>query len=329
MQPIASQNFVLTPLGFSRREEEVYRAILRHSGDTLTHIASLSGSSQRQFERELSRLVELGLVEVVDGAVVAAPPHGPLNRLITEKAQRLRAVSEQIESLRSLLPVFSQEHVAEDQEGEPVIGKVIEGGHVSAILREVAQESSGDLLWLRPDQWQITAGMQTDDLVREFTALGRRSRAIYPARVLELSPETVQARTELGEEVRIIARVPSRMAIMGDGGVLVPERWGVNNERRLLIRQQSVVMSMHQLFERLWERALPVPGLGAGQFQKFSRERTLLLQELAVGAKDEQIARSMGLSLRTVRRRVADLVDELGVESRFQAGVEAARRGWL
>jgi DNA-binding NarL/FixJ family response regulator len=56
--------------------------------------------------------------------------------------------------------------------------------------------------------------------------------------------------------------------------------------------------------------------------------RRFLLQELAAGAKDEQIARTLGLSLRTVRRRVADLI-ELGVDNRFQAGVEAVRRGWL
>ena len=54
-----------------------------------------------------------------------------------------------------------------------------------------------------------------------------------------------------------------------------------------------------------------------------------LLRQLAAGAKDEQIARTLGLSLRTVRRRVADLLIELGVDTRFQAGVEAVRRGWL
>jgi DNA-binding NarL/FixJ family response regulator len=40
------------------------------------------------------------------------------------------------------------------------------------------------------------------------------------------------------------------------------------------------------------------------------------------------IARSLGVSLRTVRRRIAELLAELGVESRFQAGAEAVRRGW-
>ena len=58
-------------------------------------------------------------------------------------------------------------------------------------------------------------------------------------------------------------------------------------------------------------------------------DRTQLLELLAGGAKDEQIARTMGVSLRTVRRRIASLLAELGVDSRFQAGMEAVRRGWL
>jgi DNA-binding NarL/FixJ family response regulator len=55
----------------------------------------------------------------------------------------------------------------------------------------------------------------------------------------------------------------------------------------------------------------------------------LLLGQLAAGAKDEQIARALGMSLRTVRRRVAEVTHELGAQSRFQAGVEAVRRGWV
>ena len=58
-------------------------------------------------------------------------------------------------------------------------------------------------------------------------------------------------------------------------------------------------------------------------------ERTFLLRQLLSGAKDEQIARTMGLSLRTVRRRIAELMIELGADTRFQAGAEAVRRGWL
>jgi DNA-binding CsgD family transcriptional regulator len=87
------------------------------------------------------------------------------------------------------------------------------------------------------------------------------------------------------------------------------------------------VEALTMLFELMWDRAAPVPDMDFGDARPDLRR--FLLQQLAAGAKDEQIARTLGLSLRTVRRRVADLLIELGVDSRFQAGAEAVRRGWL
>lgn len=45
--------------------------------------------------------------------------------------------------------------------------------------------------------------------------------------------------------------------------------------------------------------------------------------------KDEAIARHLGVSLRTLRRRVSDLQERLGAASRIQLGVRAAQRGWV
>ncbi len=45
--------------------------------------------------------------------------------------------------------------------------------------------------------------------------------------------------------------------------------------------------------------------------------------------KDEAAARHLGISVRSLRRRSHDLLVELGADNRFQAGVEAARRGWV
>ena len=54
-----------------------------------------------------------------------------------------------------------------------------------------------------------------------------------------------------------------------------------------------------------------------------------MLAMLAAGLKDEAIARYLGVSLRTVRRRVATLMEELGAHTRFQLGSAAERRGLL
>lgn len=57
-------------------------------------------------------------------------------------------------------------------------------------------------------------------------------------------------------------------------------------------------------------------------------ERTVL-RMMASGNLDEVISRHIGVSVRTTRRIISDLSARLGAGSRFQAGVEALRRGWL
>ncbi|AEH08041.1 MULTISPECIES: LuxR C-terminal-related transcriptional regulator [Protofrankia] len=55
----------------------------------------------------------------------------------------------------------------------------------------------------------------------------------------------------------------------------------------------------------------------------------LLLRLLSLGAKDEAAARHLGVSVRTVRRMIADLMRRMDARSRFQAGILAAKKDWL
>jgi DNA-binding NarL/FixJ family response regulator len=54
-----------------------------------------------------------------------------------------------------------------------------------------------------------------------------------------------------------------------------------------------------------------------------------LLTLMRTGATDRAIARELGVSLRTLHRRIARLQSLLGVQSRFQLGVLAAELDWL
>ena len=63
---------------------------------------------------------------------------------------------------------------------------------------------------------------------------------------------------------------------------------------------------------------------------RFTEEQiAFAINQHELGTRVEEICRKLGIGLRTVRRRVAELMTELGVDTRFQAGVEAVRRGWL
>jgi len=331
MTPLLSESTPLAVLGFSAAEEQLYRVLLRNSGNTLGATAELLGRKPADLKAELARFVAAGLVGIEGGRVLAVPPDQALGRLITDEARRLQSVNEQLDALRGLLPSLSAEHlISQAPRGETVGFEAIEGGDFLSLIRGLSAASGGDLLWLRPDGWKHSFGRELDEWVMDLVLSGRRSRAIYPARVLEEAPEVLRARADAGEHVRILANVPTRLAIMGASAALIPQRWGVHDDRRLVIRQESMISALTMLFETMWGQAMSVPGLD-GQRDDATRAsgRRLMLDQLAGGARDEQISAALGLSLRTVRRRVAAILDELGVESRFQAGVEAVRRGWM
>lgn len=54
-----------------------------------------------------------------------------------------------------------------------------------------------------------------------------------------------------------------------------------------------------------------------------------LLDLMCRGYTDEVVAQKLGLTARTLRRRLRSAMDKLGAASRFEAGYKLARSGWL
>ncbi len=158
------------------------------------------------------------------------------------------------------------------------------------------------------------------------SAFCRRVRALYPADVLAADESLWHLRrwAERGEESRLLPEIRQPFVVFGDEAVIMPSKWAEPSGRNLVVRTPVLVLAMREMFELLWSRAVPVPPAGG---EGVADERALILALLAAGAKDEAIARHLRLSLRTVRRRVAALMDQMGASTRFQAGIEAARRG--
>ena len=209
----------------------------------------------------------------------------------------------------------------------PLDGELSSGGEPLELLHMMLRTSRGDMRWLRPDAWAMPRESRVSELLAEAMAGGRRSRAIYPVRALAEAPEALRTRASLGEDIRVMSEVPTRMFILGDSHAVLPEPLGFADEPRVHVRQRSIVAALSLWFDLLWSRAAPVPDLEAGRGRP--DERQFLLEQLMAGVTDEVIARKLGIGLRTVRRRIAGLMSDLGVDTRFQAGVEAVRRGWL
>lgn len=115
---------------------------------------------------------------------------------------------------------------------------------------------------------------------------------------------------------------PTSMALMRAG-------FAGAGSQAVTIRVPMVLRALDTLCTGAWSRATP-----AQSYRRVSaRGRTAIARQvlgcLTAGRTGEVAAQSLGLSVRTYRRHVAELMQELGAVSRFQAGVHAVELGLL
>src|SRR6185437_15131696 len=89
----------------------------------------------------------------------------------------------------------------------------------------------------------------------------------------------------------------------------------------------ALVGGISSLFAAAWEAATDLGAFLSGVVPDLPAEAREVLRSHGAGLTDEAAARRLGTSLRTYRRRVADLMAALEAGSRFQAGVRASELG--
>jgi len=327
----AAPTSLITALGLPAEMDGLYPQLLGLSGGDLATVSSYLQRTTHQLEADLEPLLRAGLADIVDGRMIVRSPTEAMSALLAEQAEVAAQVRDRLAGLSAaagFLTAAASRPATNDVEGsQPLDGEQTQGGDPLSLLTGLISRSTGELMWLRPDAWRIPRESSVARVVGSAIASGRRSRAIYPVRALTEAPDALRVRAEAGEQVRVISDLATRLIVIGTTHAVLPEPLGARDSPRVLIRQPAIVGALTIMFELLWERAEPVPELDLGGPRPAMRRH--LLEQLVQGAKDEQIARSLGLSLRTVRRRIADILIELGADTRFQAGAEAVRRGWL
>ncbi|MEV4242122.1 helix-turn-helix transcriptional regulator [Streptosporangium canum] len=91
----------------------------------------------------------------------------------------------------------------------------------------------------------------------------------------------------------------------------------------------GIVTAVLALFERIRSTASPVGAAPAKDGSGLSAQERELLKLLAGGLTDGGAGRQLGLSQHTVHHMMASIMERLGARSRFEAGLGAAKRGWL
>jgi len=207
--------------------------------------------------------------------------------------------------------------------------EIIDGvDRVHAILRDIADRCTTEVLGAHPG----TLPPQSIDSWLEPLSRDVRVRLLFqhPVRVNGRMRAFLGRLVEAGYEVRTCEEITGQVVIFDREAAVIAGR--PRPSGAVALRETSTVDYLRRGLEQDWDTALPFDtGGSAAPCYGIAAEavKRAVLQLLATGAKDEQIARRLSLSVRTCRRHIAEIMAELEVSSRFQAGVRATRLGLL
>ena len=157
-----------------------------------------------------------------------------------------------------------------------------------------------------------------------------RWRGVYQDSLRDDPRAIRQARrlADRGGQSRTVAAVPMLLYVV-DRGVAVLAVGPRDDQCEAVVLRGSAVEGMRALFEEFWAVASPWGPPAPPDEPALTAQQREVVRLLAEGLTDEGISRRIGVSLRTVRRIASELMVRLTARSRFEAGVKAAKSGWI
>jgi hypothetical protein len=181
------------------------------------------------------------------------------------------------------------------------------------------------------ETWSRTTGrMAVTTGVRRQVADGLVVRKLYTAAALDTEEHRTHLRDAEAQGVRVrISPAPlPHETIIIDRRVMILAGAPDGAERTFTVTTAAgLIDGVRALFRVAWDAAEPLDAWLRGSGPRLDPADRLILRGLASGLTDEAAARRLGMPLRTYRRRVAELMRQLGSDSRFQAGVQVGKLG--
>ncbi|WP_326822329.1 LuxR C-terminal-related transcriptional regulator [Streptosporangium sp. NBC_01639] len=328
------QRRLLEGLGVAVAEETTYRALLRHGPATLNQLAFETGTSAAVIRRMFPRMEDLGLVTRVAGRplrLIATPPNVAIDILVARR-------HEEIAHSRAAAALLATEVVNRSGPHPEEVLEVVTGREaVGRRFQQIERNTTEELLVLVHPPYAVDVSGDQEDR-RHVVHRRARTRGIYGPLAFEEPGMLEHTRLAIkeGEEARL-GQVPVKLAVADARVAMLPLVSDENRavESALVVHPSALLDALVGLFEVLWQSAIPLHGTTTPTGESLESETwsqpsdAEVLALLAAGLKDNAIARQLGISPRTVQRRVQVLCERLGARSRFHAGLLVGRHNLL
>ena len=305
-------------LGLSDPETRAYAALARVPSASVQELALALGVDDLQAADVVEQLARRLLVVRRPGNRCAAVrPSVALGSLLARREEDLgasrAALDELDDAFRSARPDVATDVVLDVAHGRDEIADRMNQIQVTA-RSEVLSLVKAPV---------IASGSSDDGAEDDAVRRGVEYRVVLERSMLEEEPRLVEGihrARAAGEQVRVAGHVPIKLFVVDREVALVP----LGSDSAVLPGAGGLVDALVALFEAVWERGQDVD-LGP---EEPDSDDVPLLTMLLAGLTDEAIARDLGISPRTLQRRVRGLLDLAGVDTRLQLGYVVAQRGW-
>jgi DNA-binding CsgD family transcriptional regulator len=304
-QPTESLSWILSPSAAA-----LYRELLNHD--------TVDGSGDAA-----SELLATGfaLIDPVTNRLVALPPEVPIVRALAARTHQWLSDRPDIEAVQRDLIELARHDRRSVQLGNPThlveefTTREQRGVAITAALTGARSELSSMQPMVSVQQEsnpeQIT--FVPEDLLHRGVAI----RFLYERSVLDDSDFLRAALEEvaLGVQARVTSTLPSDAIVIDRSALLVLHC--DNNSTALFTTAEPLVNTFLTTFESMWATAIPlgVTNLAGGD-HGLKEIHKMVLSHVLAGRPNDSIGRALNIDPRTVRRRIYELCDALGVASR-------------
>ena len=326
--------------------KSLHRMLLLHGSMPDAELCSRAQASPEVVRSCLAELAGLGLVTVVDGAVTAVPYARAVESLLAAQDRILGQALEAVRQAQRCLNVLIREGTALSGDGVGTVLAASPGGDLDQVFHAAQARPVAGVAALHPGT-RFSEELLAVSLERAAAQLagGLTLRVIHQRAALShpQSAEYFHKVERLGGQVRFSEVLPFRLVLI-DGTTAVCRLEDPGGAQESLLFQGSRMLGLlGGLFETAWIQAAPLtevspqpgpqpqpgPAEVAGAVASLTGQHEMIVRCLADGATDQAIARQLGITTRTVARRINEIYEALGAQSRFQAGAVARRRGLI
>lgn len=310
----------------------VYRYAVRKGAIEAIEATSADlGIDVHDVHEAVEHLVESQLLRVADDTgrrFVPVDPEIAAALLVSSVEREIYQRRELIDQIRERIDAFRQDYPGGGRtSAHGAVEYLVGAMEVRGFLKVTGDACRDEVLVLNAGKDDAD---EFDELVQAYLPLlGRgitvriicqhRSRADLCTRM------KMRKLTEAGAAVRTVSHIPRAAAVFDRSlAVLFGPAGGEPSVAR--VHNHGVVQFLLDLFNHLWDAAAPLDGDEAGYASVADDLQQAIAGLMARGYTDEVVARKLGMSVRTCRRHIAALMRDLEAISRFQAGVQAARR---